>query len=33
MLIVILVKMSTLTHKRAKSMWVPMQEFAKKKMD
>ena len=28
MLIVILVKMSTLTHKKAKTIWQPLQEFA-----
>jgi hypothetical protein len=28
MLIVILIKMSTLTHKRAKTIWVPLEELA-----
>jgi hypothetical protein len=27
MLIVILIKMSTLTHKRAKTIWVPLREL------
>lgn len=29
MLIIILIKMSTLTHKRAKTIWVPLRELAK----
>jgi hypothetical protein len=28
MLIIILIKMSTLTHKRAKTIWVPLRELA-----
>jgi hypothetical protein len=31
MLIIILIKMSTLTHKRAKTIWVPLREMANAK--
>jgi hypothetical protein len=31
MLIIILIKMSTLTHKRAKTIWVPLREMASAK--
>lgn len=33
MLIVILAKMSTLTHKRARLMWKPLKEFAEENLD